>query len=85
MATAPFNPFAEEHDVDSGILSDAIASLTPREQRVVIARRLSPFLITRAELGAEFGVTSERIRQIECRAVMKIANRVQAAESQKAA
>ncbi len=56
------------------IVGDALAELTPREQRVIRMR----FGIggatdhTLEEIGNEFGVTRERIRQIEAKALEKL-------------
>ena len=55
-------------------LGEAIAGLTPREERILRMR----FGIggmdehTLEEVGQIFGVTRERIRQIEARALMKL-------------
>jgi RNA polymerase primary sigma factor len=56
------------------IVSEALADLTPREQRILRMR----FGIgstadhTLEEIGKEFGVTRERIRQIEAKALEKL-------------
>ena len=53
-------------------LSDAIDTLTPREKRIFEARRLAEDPLTLEELSGEFGVSRERIRQIEVRAFEKV-------------
>jgi RNA polymerase sigma-32 factor len=53
-------------------LSDAIDTLTPREKRIFEARRLAEDPLTLEELSSEFGVSRERIRQIEVRAFEKV-------------
>ena len=62
----------------------ARACSTTRERRIFEARRLADDPITLEELAAEFGVSRERVRQIEVRAFEKVQkavkNRVAATE-----
>jgi len=58
-------------------LSDALAMLNERERRIFEARRLADDPITLEELSTEFGVSRERIRQIEVRAFEKVQKAVQ--------
>ncbi|WP_439543502.1 RNA polymerase sigma factor RpoH [Hyphomicrobium sp.] len=60
-------------------LSDALATLNDRERRIFEARRLAEDPITLEELSTEFGVSRERIRQIEVRAFEKVQKAVQGA------
>lgn len=53
-------------------LRNALSVLNPRERRIFEARRLSDDPITLEELSTEFGVSRERVRQIEVRAFEKI-------------
>jgi RNA polymerase sigma-32 factor len=53
-------------------LRSALSVLNPRERRIFEARRLADDPITLEELSAEFGVSRERVRQIEVRAFEKI-------------
>ncbi|MBF9234845.1 RNA polymerase sigma factor RpoH [Microvirga alba] len=53
-------------------LRSALSVLNPRERRIFEARRLSDDPITLEELSAEFGVSRERVRQIEVRAFEKV-------------
>ena len=46
--------------------------MNPRERRIFEARRLAEDPITLEELSAEFGVSRERVRQIEVRAFEKV-------------
>jgi RNA polymerase sigma-32 factor len=62
----------EELDSRRSYLTSAISSLTPRERRIFEARRLLDEPLTLEELSAEFGVSRERIRQIEVRAFEKV-------------
>jgi len=53
-------------------LREALSVLNARERRIFEARRLSDDPITLEELSTEFGVSRERVRQIEVRAFEKI-------------
>lgn len=53
-------------------ISSAIASLSEREQLIIRRRRLSEDSITLEKLGQELGVSKERIRQLEKRAMGKM-------------
>ena len=57
-------------------LKDALGVLNPRERRIFEARRLSEDPITLEDLSGEFGVSRERVRQIEVRAFEKIQDAV---------
>src|SRR5205085_3563932 len=66
-------------------LGDALSVLNERERRIFEARRLAEEPITLEELADEFGVSRERVRQIEVRAFEKVQkavkHRVSAMES----
>ena len=70
---------SEERDNRRGMLNDALKGLNARERRVFEARRLAEDPLTLEELSAEFGVSRERIRQIEVRAFEKVQKAVQKA------
>jgi RNA polymerase sigma-32 factor len=53
-------------------LADALSVLNDRERRIFEARRLAEEPITLEELADEFGVSRERVRQIEVRAFEKV-------------
>jgi RNA polymerase sigma-32 factor len=53
-------------------LRTALTVLNPRERRIFEARRLSDDPITLEDLSSEFGVSRERVRQIEVRAFEKV-------------
>jgi RNA polymerase sigma-32 factor len=53
-------------------LGDALTVLNDRERRIFEARRLADEPITLEELADEFGVSRERVRQIEVRAFEKV-------------
>ena len=62
----------EEADNRRQLLRDAMDVLNDRERRIFEARRLADDPITLEELSAEFGVSRERVRQIEVRAFEKV-------------
>jgi RNA polymerase sigma-32 factor len=76
---------SEEMDNRRAALSDALAVLNERERRIFEARRLADEPVTLEDLAAEFGVSRERVRQIEVRAFEKVQkavrNRVAAMEA----
>ena len=72
----------EEKTQRHAMLTSALASLNERERRVFEARRLVDEPVTLEDLSQEFGVSRERIRQIEVRAFEKVQKAVQAAASQ---
>src|SRR5207342_1793878 len=53
-------------------LGEALTVLNDRERRIFEARRLADDPITLEELAEEFGVSRERVRQIEVRAFEKV-------------
>ena len=64
---------AEASDLQR-VIGEALADLTPREQRILRMRFGigGPADHTLEEIGQEFGVTRERIRQIEAKALQKL-------------
>jgi RNA polymerase sigma-32 factor len=74
----------EEFDNRRKALGEALTVLNDRERRIFAARRLVDEPITLEELADEFGVSRERVRQIEVRAFEKVQkavkNRVAAME-----
>jgi RNA polymerase sigma-32 factor len=76
---------SEELDNRRAALSDALAVLNERERRIFEARRLADEPVTLEDLAVEFGVSRERVRQIEVRAFEKVQkavkNRVAAMEA----
>ncbi len=63
---------SEEASMRHGLLREAMEKLTDRERRVFEARRLQDDPVTLEDLSQEFGVSRERIRQIEVRAFDKV-------------
>ena len=76
---------SEELDHRRKALTAALLVLNDRERRIFVARRLADDPITLAELAEEFGVSRERVRQIDVRSFEKVQkavkNRVAAIES----
>ena len=61
------------------MLGKALDVLNERERRIFQARRLSEDPITLEDLSSEFGISRERVRQIEVRAFEKVQDAVKAA------
>ncbi len=53
-------------------LAQALGTLTDREQRIIRERHLNYESVTLEDLGKELGVSKERVRQIEARAMEKL-------------
>ena len=54
------------------LLATALGELKDRERLVITRRYLSGVAVTLEGLGKELGVSKERVRQIEARAVAKL-------------
>ncbi|MDQ4419911.1 RNA polymerase sigma factor RpoH [Sphingobium sp. DEHP117] len=63
---------AEEQDVRHSLLLEAMDSLNDREQHILTERRLAEEPKTLEELSQVYGVSRERVRQIEVRAFEKL-------------
>ena len=53
-------------------LSDALSGLSDREQKIIRDRHLTYEAVTLEDLGRELGVSKERVRQLEARAMEKL-------------
>ena len=72
-------PLAEEiviRNVDSCSwrtwLHEALRTLSKREHTIIDKRRLGEDRVTLAELGREFGISKERVQQIEHKVLKKL-------------
>ena len=63
---------SEEFDNRRNALSVVLGALNARARRIFESRRLAEDPMTLAELADEFGVSRERVRQIEARAFEKV-------------
>ena len=64
----------QEQTIRNKKLASAIATLSEREQEIVKARFLTENPITLEDLGKQFNISRERVRQIESKAFKKISN-----------
>ena len=66
--------YAEKNEYDTryALLTQAMAVLNDRERDVLTKRRLSEDPVTLEDLSDSYGVSRERIRQIEVRAFEKL-------------
>jgi RNA polymerase sigma-32 factor len=62
----------EEYSQRMGLLGDAMKDLTDRERHIITERRLKDNPTTLEDLAGEYGVSRERVRQIEVRAFEKL-------------
>ena len=63
---------AEEKSVRHNMLNEAMAALNDREKHILVERRLAEEPKTLEELSQVYGVSRERVRQIEVRAFDKL-------------
>jgi RNA polymerase sigma-32 factor len=66
----------DEYDIRYAMLRDAMSVLNDREKDVLMKRRLADDPVTLEELSESYGVSRERIRQIEVRAFEKLQARM---------
>ena len=66
----------DEFDTRYALLTEAMSALNERERDVLAKRRLSETPLTLEELSERYGVSRERIRQIEVRAFEKLQERM---------
>jgi RNA polymerase sigma-32 factor len=67
----------EEMDYRRGLLRDAMKVLPARERHILTERRLKDEPITLEELGKNYGISRERVRQLEVRAFEKVTNAIE--------
>jgi RNA polymerase sigma-32 factor len=70
--------YAEKNELDTrrALLLQAMAVLNDREKDILVQRRLADTPVTLEELSENYGVSRERIRQIEVRAFDKLQDRM---------
>ena len=71
---------AEEMGKRRDLLADAMQTLNDRERRILTERRLKDDPSTLEDLSKEFGVSRERVRQIEVRAFEKLQKAIRNAQ-----
>jgi RNA polymerase sigma-32 factor len=74
---------SEELDERHDLLTSALGELTERERDIIEARRLRDDPATLEELSQKYGVSRERVRQIEVRAFEKLQNQMKRALAEK--
>ena len=74
---------SEEYGARMGLMQEAMKGLTDRERHILTQRRLKDDPTTLEDLATEYGVSRERVRQIEVRAFEKLQKgMLEAAKSQ---
>jgi RNA polymerase sigma-32 factor len=73
----------DELDARRELLTKAMDVLNERERDILTQRRLSEETITLEDLSAQYGVSRERIRQIEVRAFEKLQKRMRSLAQEK--
>jgi RNA polymerase sigma-32 factor len=63
---------AEWEDATADSLAGALERLDPRSRRIIEARWLSEDKLTLHDLADEFGISAERVRQVEAQALKKL-------------
>ena len=71
----------DELDERQTLLKGALGELTDRERAIIEARRLREDPLTLEDLSSQFGVSRERVRQIEVRAFEKLQKAMKASLS----
>jgi RNA polymerase sigma-32 factor len=64
----------QEEDSRKQLLLEALKHLDPRERAILKARHMAARPTTLGALGKKFGISRERVRQLELRAVAKLRN-----------
>ncbi|HWA63790.1 MAG TPA: RNA polymerase sigma factor RpoH [Caulobacteraceae bacterium] len=73
----------EEKSIRMSLLEEAMTELTDRERHILTERRLKDDPTTLEELASQYGVSRERVRQIEVRAFEKLQKAMRAAASER--
>jgi len=62
----------QESSIGNRLLAQALGTLSEREREIIIQRRLSEAPKTLEEIGVGYGISRERVRQIEAKAFQKL-------------
>ncbi|GGD40876.1 RNA polymerase sigma factor RpoH [Sinisalibacter lacisalsi] len=73
----------DELETRRALLAEAMGVLNDREKDILTQRRLSDATVTLEDLSAQYGVSRERIRQIEVRAFEKLQKKMQSLAAEK--
>ena len=73
----------EERTIRMALLEEAMTELTDRERHILTERRLRDDPTTLEELAAQYGVSRERVRQIEVRAFEKLQKAMRSAAEER--
>jgi RNA polymerase sigma-32 factor len=76
---------SEELDDRRALLATAMEELAPREREILEARRLRDEPVTLEDLAKRFGISRERVRQIEVKAFAQLQDKMRAALAAKQA
>jgi RNA polymerase sigma-32 factor len=76
---------ADEFDHRMSLLHRAMSVLNERERHILTERRLKDEPTTLEELSGEYGISRERVRQIEVRAFEKLQRAIKSLEAEQAA
>ena len=74
---------SEELDERHDLLTTALGELTDRERDIIEARRLRDDPATLEDLSQKYGISRERVRQIEVRAFEKLQQQMKRALAEK--
>jgi len=74
---------AEESSIRMSLLQEAMAELSDRERHILTERRLKDDPTTLEALAGQYGVSRERVRQIEVRAFEKLQKAMRAAATER--
>jgi len=74
---------SEEKSIRMSLLQEAMEELTDREKHILTERRLKDDPVTLEELAGQYGVSRERVRQIEVRAFEKLQKAMRAAAEER--
>ena len=64
--------FTTDSKTISNLINEALNKLPDREKKIIGARQLSENTVTLQELGKDLGISKERVRQLENRALSKL-------------